>query len=1292
MGSVNKLRPSNREEYLSGLPEEIYSKKRSTHMVRLMDALCGGAGVEAARNHLMLKRLQTSLEETHYSDLDEFYGRVLGFRRLESESYAFDPRTRLITGEQQEEAAAKDARYRARIHKYLTAFQYGGTAYGIRLASESACGKPCKVLEAWKFYESVNVDDGDQASLRPGHYAQANYNEYVVVVDADEVTEAERYNINKVTKRIRPQDAVITVVQRDAFFDGLILETRPDADVPVRGVSASSSLWQIKRWVTGRPDWEYDVDDDLNLWVSPNERREAPTQALVNHQEDTFDFTYAIDEASASTEHIGAYDVKHAAAFRSLDTSERTDLQRASNAVSDVSSRIYTASYYGSGGMVDWSYPVQYAPLVQRRFSEDARSSRIWSSDEAYPKDRPQEWFEVRLQKGVPVNRIDFEVSKKPLEARPYVLVDAENDVWLPLTNEFGTELSYTSRSWGGASVTGDMASVTFRFNLATAYGFRIVFERLEAPYYRTLADGALKQDDFPFSIDMAAFSLHYDVMRREDFAEAVFQDPFGNKVETEMAVRGPERLHDSMPSTFWCSKPNTRQEAVEWLVFDVRDDAGAASRVNGMRIDAVYGGCQMNVYSTEDADPQTASWKPYPSAYTLQSADYSLPLRKCTFVKLEFTDLSAIPYTVVSDGIAVDELEYPYEVKHYFDGQPASTYAVELYRQLLSTQDGPIYEDDLGVYDAIGAPDIYQEAERRRGIADTISQSYNPLYLPALVTPASWRFTDNGAISSILAENMRYERQLPASPRDPVEGKTVKMRFYEDGPHSYKTVRSERGDEIAYVVAVREVSFGLAGLRATVEPDSEFLAFVNDGSVIEKNVGFELTRDERMVPSTEDMNSLEFVNVNSAVAFKSFDFAVNQRPPREVFDHPSDMAREWSGLNAEAESAEFGVSGTVLKATLADGKTGIQSESKLVRAQSIASVQVDVFSVEARTWYLRCKDLSDEEVFNTKYEVEGGKWTTIGNVFTPQTGGMWWSNAYDYRVRIPLEGFLPVGTTVFVPNIDFSMLRAQTTPMVRQDLKDLRVVYYNGVEAKEIDCDITDNMELWFRVQDEVPAGKKAEGYYDYGLDAFVGAYYVYFGNPTETRQPMRDYHKVFKPLERPCYEMSVIDPRGTVSYEAGKGARIADAEAALQIEEAFRIDSGAGFLTFEFTPDSDLQRVPAGQRGTAAERYLIDYMDESRRFSVYAYEQQLMVRIVEPDGFVNTFATKDPAPFKAGAKSYVLIQWGEQGSAPVYSAPGRIDPDDKSRRSMDVWIDGVRCESINNVYNEAVYDNGAY
>lgn len=1290
MGTVNKLRPTNREGYLAGLPEEIYSKDRSSHMVRIMDAVCGGAGVGAARNHLMLKRLQTNLEETHYGDLDELYGRAFGFRRLESESYPYNPKSQLLTAEEMDEVETKDAMYRARINKYMLAFQYGGTAYGIKLAAESACAKQCSVLEAWKFYEGVNVDDGDQAALTPGFYNQANYNEYIIVVDDDEVTEADRYNINKVTKRIRPQDAVMTVMQRDDFFEKLILETSRDSDVAIRAAYSSSDLWQIRRWVTGRPDWEYDVDDDLNLWVSPNERREAPTQSLVNHQEDMFDFTYLINEVSASTEHIGNFDIKHINAFNSLDMENRTDAQPAINAISDVSSRLYTASYFGSDGMVDWSYPVQYTPLIQDQFNEQARSSRMWSSDEAYAKDSPTEWFEVKLQKGIPANRITFDIAKKPMQIIPYVLVSETEDTWVRLKNEYGSELSYTSNTWGGASVTGDMFSVTFKFDLAIAYGFRFVFNRLDVPYYKTLSDGALKEDDFPYSIDMSNFAIHYDVKSIDDYTDATFTDPFGNKVETELFTRGAENLLDGDRGTFWCSQPNTLQNSVEWLIFDVRDADGNATRVNNMTINAVWGGCQMNLYSTEDFDYKTASWKPYPTVYTLQSTKYSIPLRKCTFIKLEFTDLSSIPYTVVDDNISVYERDYPYSIKHYFDNQPASTYATELYRQLLSTQEDPIYENQLGVYDTIGTTNIYQELDKKKSIANSIEQTNNPLYLPILVTPDSWRFTDNGAISSILGDNMRYENQLPSSTRTPVEGQVLNMRFYEEGQHEYDVNQKLRGDDIAFVAAIRDVSFGLSGVKAIIEPDSEFVAFVADGSVIEKNTGFELTNDERMVPTMENMNTLEFINLNSALAFKTFDFAVNQRDPREVFDYPSDMYSEWTGFNSTVDRTEFGVSGTVLHANLQSGNSGIQSESKLVRSQAIASIQVDVFSVEPRTWYLRCFDLADEEVFNTKYEVEGGKWVTIGNVFTPQVGGMWWSNAYDYRVRIPLSGFIPAGTTVFVPNIDFDILRDQSTPMVREDLKDFRCVYYNGVQCQEIDCDVTDNMEVWFRVQDDIPAGADADGYYDYELNTFVGAYYFYFGNSTETREPMRDYHEVFKPLEGPCYEMNVTDPHGTISYSAGNGVHLNNADSYIEISQAFRVDGGNGFITFEYTPDTDLDKVPSGQRGTAAERYIIDYQDESRRLSVYTYEQQLFVVIKEPDGFLNSFVCH--APFAEGKKSFILIQWGVQGSRDVYLAPGQIDQNNHSGRFMDVWIDGKQCTNTNNIYNERNYDTGIY
>lgn len=1284
MGTINKLRPQSRDSYLEGLAEEVYNKDRSSNMVRILDALCGGAGVGAARNNLMIKRLQTGVHETYYGDLDELYGRLFDFRRLESESYTFSPKTQLLTVAQMEEIERKDAMYRARIQKHMLAYQYGGTPHGIKLAAESACGYECKVIEAWRYYESLNIAEDSQVSNKPGNYNSANYNEYVVVVNVDSLTEAERYNINKCTKRIRPQDAVMTVVTRSDFMESLVFDSQADTAVASTAYEASSSYWQIKKWVTGRPDWEYDVVNDINLWVSPNEKREAPTQAMVNHQEETLDVTYLINEASASSEHIGQYDTNHQSVFGSLSAEDRAELQKASNAISDQSSRVFTASYYGAEAMVDWSYPLEYTPVIQDAFSEAGRSSRYWSSEEAFADGSSLEWLEVRLKKSMPINRISMNISKKPLEMTPYVLVDPDNDTWVQLTNDEGVKLSYYNSMWTGNTLTGEMATIALRFNVSVAYGFRFEFKRLDTPYYKTLPDGALKRADFPFSIDVSNLSIHYDVMSKELFTPSTYQDIFGNKVETELIENSAELSQDSTTDSYWMSKPNVSRTAVEYIIFDVREN-GEPTRIEYMDLDSVYGGCQMNIYSTEANDPLEAVWKPYSTVYELSTARYSLPARKCSFIKLEFTNLSSIPYSIVDEAIETEELEFPYTIKKYFEGLPASTYETELYKQLLSVQDDPVYENTLGVYDSIGLHDIYQEVEKQRETGASIASSLNPLYLPSLVTQESFRFTDNGAISSVLAENMRYEQSAPTSRRTSVEGSYVKMRFYEEGKHEYKKVRKSRKQEIAYVVGLREVSFGVKGVEAGIEIGSELSVLASNSSMFYRNSGFELSQDERMVPATETINSLETFDMYNAIAYKTFEFASNQKPATEQFQNPSDMIEEWSALGGEVEQSEFGVSGTVLKLSGEGDPYGIVSDPKLVRTPAIATVQVDLFTNTASEWNLRCSDLANEEVFNMKYDVEAGRWTTIGTVFTPQPGGMWWSNAYDYRVKIPLKGFVGAGTTVFVPNIDFELLS------LRGDLNDFRLVYYNGVEAKEIDCDITDNMEVWFRVQEDIPQGKSADGYYDYELGTFVGAYFFYFGNSGEVRPPMRDYHEVFKPHGGgDCYEMAQADPTGSVVYDQDKGVLIDKNDTFVEIEHDFRIDSGAGFVTFEYTPTVDLVEVPGDTLGIAQARYVIDYLDETKRLSVFTYEKQLIVRLVEGDGFENTFVTD--APFIKDQKSYILIQWGIQGSKPIYKDPETVDEDDKKRRFMDVWVDGNQCECINNVFDERYYDEGVY
>ena len=99
--------------WLAVLPDEIYDKRQTSHIVRIMDALCGDSGVRGLRKRLMLKRLQTSLYETRYEDLDTVYSAIFALPRLDSEKYTHTSAS-LLTWAEQQEMDAKDAAYRRR--------------------------------------------------------------------------------------------------------------------------------------------------------------------------------------------------------------------------------------------------------------------------------------------------------------------------------------------------------------------------------------------------------------------------------------------------------------------------------------------------------------------------------------------------------------------------------------------------------------------------------------------------------------------------------------------------------------------------------------------------------------------------------------------------------------------------------------------------------------------------------------------------------------------------------------------------------------------------------------------------------------------------------------------------------------------------------------------------------------------------------------------------------------------------------------------------------------------------
>lgn len=1298
MADYRKIRPVRRRAWLESFPDTVYDLKDTSHIVRMLDALCGDPGVSGARKRLMLKRMQTQLSMTQMGDLDALYANTFGLPRLKREVYSYSADD-LLSQEQIAEIHVKDAMYRGRIYKYMTAFQYGGTEEGVRLAAEAACGEPCLLVDGNRCSATMcNTDDEtyDYPSWPGRHEGVQDQGEAIVIVMQDEPVSTEiSHMIYRAIDKLKPQDVVVTVRSRAEVFGALGMEDVRDEEVPISALAASSSWWTTMRAITGRLDWEYTKYP--HLWVEPGVRKEAPMQVLVNSQETSDEFTFLIKSIDASSEHRGYYNQIQQKLFSGLATKEAREYMPVSNILSQSASMRYTASFYGGDPAINWSYPIQYSPEILPFFKEEGRYVRRWSSDEAKAGGEP-EWVELELKRSIPINRLSLDVSRKPLRITPYVSSGFDKDgnrVWARVLGygKGGIELAHVMKTWGGTLLTGEMCTVEFKFKTVVADAIRLEFERLDTPLVGTNPDGTVEEQRFAYSVEGANLSIWYDVASKDDFIAASFEDPFGNLAETSLVEFTPERMFDKESMTYWISQPNIAENAVEYLLIDVRDANGDPVMVNELEIDAVYGGCQMNVYSDFklDEDGQPVEWTPYPESYELNSGRFVLPSRRVSFLKLEFTRLAAIPYTVTLSGITVESRLFPEDLRRRFDSKPRSTYELGFGMEYIVAPEGQTYGTN-SVYNSIGIQDVYQEMEALSKAPGEYSGSVPTDTIHLLSSNSDYSSQQGSSIAAVYGDDMMMElaRDASVAHAQTVESPLAFYRFDDNGEHVYEFRRDERTYEIAYVVAIRSIR---AHHRASVVGTGDGTSFfmpMHDGRFVKDANGWSLVNNERMqVDDDTRMHSLETVDICTVMPFRTFDFAVNQNPPREVFDHPSDMFEEWEGLDSEAERSEFGVSGSVLKTPPLRPNAGVKSEQKLVRTKAIATAQVEVFSPDGGEYIFSCNDLFGEQVFSSTYDVEPGKWTRLGAVFTPQPGGLWWNEDYNYRVALKPVGPAPEGASVFVPYVDFDAL--VEAGVLQQDLKDLRLIYFNGVECREIDCDVTDNMELWFRLQGEVPAGDYTPGSYDYERETFLDGYYLYFGfDPAHGREesdPLRDYREVFHPY--------MCESNGTDTQD---GWKISGDGEGFDFVDEYRIGE-VGFITFEFTPDDDLYEIPEGETGNPDIRFLFDYDDGERQLQVYTFERQLTAVMREQDergnwyesSFVSEYDENSPV-FSSGEKSHVIVEWGAKGSADVYRG-GVLDPNDKHRRKMTVWVDSpTPLTCINNVYDEQRYQQGVY
>lgn len=1272
MSDWRKIRASAWRSWLDGLPDEIYDKRDSAHIVRLMDALCGDNGVGFLRKSLILKRLQTSLYETRYGDLDTVYSALFGLPRLESEQYSYNEDGLLLWSEIAE-MDIKDAHYRKRIWDYMLSFQYGGTTEGVALAAQAATGLPCEVVDGCIYYSSLGIPESEQgsASGEPLNFeSTVDFNGATIVVMSDsELTAEQQRNLSDVTSRIRPVDVHYTFMTRKELMDMLAFTDIEDDYIEPVSVDASSRWWNVVRTVTGRPDWS--LGSAGGGWVEANVPKEAPQQLLSNRQESEYDFTSLAVSCAASSEHVGRYNPSQRDIFPSLAENGASVVQEAGNALSRASNRIVSSGYYGSESVIDGAYPMSYAGEMTSFFMEEGRSHRFWSSSER----EGSEWVEFELKRLVPVNHVSMAVFRKPVRVKLFYssYEDEDGRVWRPARDDYGRDLSFTYPEWGSPDDS-EMVAVDFISVPVKADAVRIEFERLGVQYRSAVDDDTYEVEEFLWSVECADVSIGYSVLKESDFIATTYEDMFGNRVDTSLRTMDASHVLDGDPGTYWLSQPNIGDTAVEYLVVKVSDEP---VRMNFIDIEAIYGGCQLNIYSCDKDD--CSSWTPYPGTYILHSGRYELPMRKVTYIKLEFTGLCAMPYDLCTSGAKILTRRFPWDIRSYCEDRYSYTYEQTVEAQLLDSPQLRIAEE-RDVQNTLGIESLYSTSFASSGIGSPAVH---------LIRNGQYRNSQDNVIRAIYGDDTAWENSYIPSPQAESIGEPVApYKFNFVGEHVYDEQYFERALDLAYVVGVKDVKFGFTGRILTAKQNDTFYLYMQDGRFLDSVDGWEFVSGERLGVSSESLNRFDTVNLQSVYPFRSFEFASNQKKPVEKFEHPSNMVEEWHGLDSDTDSVEFGVSGTVLKMTNASVGSGIESEPKLTRSMAIATSQVDVYPMLGGTWQFDCYDLFGESVYSMRYELEPMRWTTVGVNFVPTPGGSWWDDDYAYRVRVPVAGPIAKGQHVFTPVVDLDAL--ETNGMLDSGLNKLRLVYFNGVSVHEIPIDMTDNMEIWFETQQDLPDGSFASGAYDFDRKVLNGSYYFYFGGPPDSPSvqpaadsPLRDYKDVF-PNRSYVVNGASVAADGTLFSSDGDMA-VFDNKFFLPEE---------GFLSFEITLSDALEIVPSNTVGIAEVRFILDYEDDSKAIQMYSYERQLTFVIREKDGFESSFVSLEEDLLQEDDKSRVLVEWGVRGSAPVKEADPSdptstsVNPDNLNRRRIKVYVDSpVERDCIPNVYDEKHY-----
>lgn len=299
---------------LPNFDPEIFDLRESSHLMRLLRALLGAAGIGGYQRSLTINRMGAALSGTHFADLDSFWGALFGLSRAADEHLPLDPITDVGDSTAWDAAHSRDASYRNRIHQLAKGFSHGGTHIGMSLAAEALLNCEVDLLETWVLADNLTVAAGSGSaygntwaqvqSINPTWAAafddtygsmQAGVSQLAVtdrseiVISPHQPVSAEaRLQALDVLELLKPAGTVITVL--DGEGNGL-------AQVAPRSYWADSNDWDV---VTAISPNTSIIAPDGSVYASPT-AVEAARPAFGRYSGESWSYNSRVSTVTSYT-------------------------------------------------------------------------------------------------------------------------------------------------------------------------------------------------------------------------------------------------------------------------------------------------------------------------------------------------------------------------------------------------------------------------------------------------------------------------------------------------------------------------------------------------------------------------------------------------------------------------------------------------------------------------------------------------------------------------------------------------------------------------------------------------------------------------------------------------------------------------------------------------------------------------------------------------------------------------------------------------------------------------------